>query len=226
MKKTPVHYSARYRDEFGEETTIIENDGDTLSVILREVTFTGSDFHDLHISENAPSSKRRLFNLSPDDALCGYLLDFDIPVWCTSQEGTSEAILHIHVELAKLGEDNHIVNEVLLLTIEYQEKMYKSDGKNLYSTFDEQLTALTSNLPDEIYLKVCWNCAFADYFPGGSGMFGNLACFRDIKDDYRKVKDKKTLMDLWDKYTDDVQEIDLCPEFEKRPPGIGGLNVG
>ncbi len=225
MKKTPISYSTNYRDEFGEETTTIFNDGETLSVILREVKFTGTDFHDLHILESTPLSKQNLFNLS-SNALCGYSFDCDIPVWCVSKEQTFEIILHAHIECGKPGKDNHILNEVLLLTIEYEGKVYQSDGKNLYSTFDEQLTILKSNLPDEIYLKICWNCAFADYFPGGSGMFGNLACFRDIKDDYRKVKDKKTLTDLWDKYTDDVQEIDLCNEFEKRQPGIGGLNVG
>jgi hypothetical protein len=37
-------YPARYKDRFGEETTTILNDGETLTMVVRDVRFRGNDF--------------------------------------------------------------------------------------------------------------------------------------------------------------------------------------
>jgi hypothetical protein len=70
-------------------------------------------------------------------------------------------------------------------------------------------------------MKCCFNCAFSDYSPAGSGIFGDMLCFRDNKEEYFKVKDKWDLFRIWETMTEHVQETYLCPEFEKRIPGTG-----
>jgi hypothetical protein len=233
-------YSAQYIDKFGTESISIFNDGKILKMTLRGIEFTGSNFHSFSISPVVDDAQRVLFNLFVDD-LCGYSIDCQIPVWLIDNEGGSQALLHAHIEYGepvdghtsfhyqdgtRLEINQQIDIETLKLEIEYQGKTYQSGGKNLYNSFDEQLSELRDSFPPDVYLKTCWNCAFSDYHPAGSGIFGDLACFRNTKSEYRQVKDKRALMYLWSQRAEDVQEVHLCPEFEKREPGVGGLYVG
>lgn len=235
-----VGYFTQYTDEFGTETTTIVNDGKIMSMTLREVEFAGYNFHAFRISSVADSSKRKLFNLFVDE-LCGYSIDCQIPIWLVSKNEELQTLLRAHIEYGKpledhsafgrqdrtnLGVSQYIDLEILKLEISYQGQTYESGGKKSYSTFDEQLAELRDSLPADVYLKTCWNCAFSDYLPSGSGYFGNLGCFRNVKNEYKQVKDKRALMLLWKNRAEDVQEIQLCPEFEKRHLGIGGLYVG
>jgi hypothetical protein len=108
-------------------------------------------------------------------------------------------------------------------------QLFSSQSPLIIGTMAEDYQADLANWitrSTELALNTCWNCAFADYNPIGSGSFGGLACFRNIKEAYRKVQNKRDLMNLWEKRTEYVQEIYLCPEFEKRQPGVGGLYVG
>lgn len=218
-----TQYPAIYRDEFGEETVTIENDGKTLSLVLRGREFKGKNFHSLGILDDL--KEYNSFNICLGD-LCGYSIDSNIPVWLISENREEQTQLHVHVEYGKCDAQNKTTCEVLQLTLVYQGQVYQSDGRNFEGTFDEQLTDLDDALPKEVYLKTCWNCIFSDYFISGSGMFGEMACFRNTKDEYLKVKSKMDLSGLWDRRAENVQEIHLCPEFRKRPLGVGGRYVG
>jgi hypothetical protein len=57
--------------------------------------------------------------------------------------------------------------------------------------------------------------------PSGHGLFGGLAGFRDNKAGYKVVQSERDLFGIWGTTTEFVQEIDLCPEFERRIPGTG-----
>lgn len=238
---TVITYLVKYEDEFDVESSIIINDGKNLRLTVRGVEFIGHNFHSFSISPTAEDSKRKLFNLFVGD-LCGYSLNCQIPVLCVSDDSIEiPAMLHAHIEYGKPADgrtcflksdgtefevNQQIDIEILELEIEFQGKLYISKGKNQYNSFDEQLAELRDTLPCGVYLKTCWNCAFSDYHPAGSGIFGDLACFRNVKGEYSQVKDKYSLMNLWDKRAENVQEVHLCPEFQKRQPGIGGFYVG
>lgn len=237
-----ISYPTIYHDEYGEETTTIYNDGNTLSMIVRGIKFSGHNFHSFNFPEGVDNSKRQLFNLFLDE-LCAYSLDCEIPIWLVNNSELSQVTLHVHVEYGRpveglgrtvvhlkngttVDDNRQIDTEVLQLALVYQSKSYQSGGKHLHNTFDEQLTELKAKLPEGLYLKICWNCAYSDYLPIGSGMLGGLGCFRNVKEEYKIVKDKRGLILLWDSRAEDVQEIHLCPEFERRQPGAGGLYVG
>ena len=235
-----IGYSAKYKDDFGSESVTISNDGKVLKMTLRDVEFTGYSFHSFSISSNIALPEKAMFHLLEDE-LCGYLIDCRIPVWLVSRNEISQTLLNAQIEYGKPVEghtsfhrqdgtvqeiNQQIDVEVLKLEIEYQGQTYKSSGKNLYNSFDEQLAELRDGFPDGLYLKTCWNCAFSDYHPVGSGIFGDLGCFRNTKSEYKRVKDKRALMLLWSQRADDVQEVHLCQDFEKRQPGEGGFYVG
>ena len=235
-------YQATYKDKFGEEITTIFNDGDSLKLTIRDVQFQGSSFELLTpILDQEPLPESFSLFL---DALCDFELDCEIPVQVSINEQQFQTILFVHFEIGQADgsrqltilrkkddgsilESNTALNrEVLQLKLQIDDKVYASSGQNLYATFDEQLIEIKSQLPDNIYLKSCWNCAYSDFLPTGSGQFGNLACFKNTKDEYKKVRNKKDLFQIWDQRAGFVQEIHVCPEFEKRQPGIGGLYVG
>lgn len=240
---TISRYPAIYRDKHGEERTTITNDGKYLRMTIRGIEFVGMSFDLFDPPANIDKSELEQFTFYLD-ALCAFEVDCDIPVHVVKADGVVDGNLHIHMELgepdinrpARVGrkkEDGTIVEaspsldkEILVLELTYQTYLFKSGGVNFYAAFDEQFTELKKQLPPDVYLKTCWNCAFSDYHPVGSGSFGGLGCFRNMKEEYQTVKDKYSLMHLWDKRAENVQEIFLCPEFEKRQPGVGGLYVG
>ncbi|MFN8462551.1 MAG: DUF6304 family protein [Anaerolineales bacterium] len=238
---TAITYLVKYEDEFGVGAATIVNDGKKLRLTVRGVEFISHNFHSFSISSTADDSKRKLFNLFIGD-LCGYSLNCQIPVLCVRGDGIEiPAMLHAHIEYGKPVDsrtrfhnsdgtefevNQQIDTEILELEIEFQGKLYISKGRNQYNSFDEQLAELRDVLPSGVYLKTCWNCAFSDYHPAGSGIFGDLACFRNLKAEYRQVKDKFALMHLWNQRAESVQEVHLCPEFEKRKSGNGGFYVG
>jgi hypothetical protein len=223
-----ITYPAQYTDEFGTEATIIINNGSSLKMTLRGVDFSGKDFHSFKI-QSTINDKNSKFNLFADE-LCGYFIDCQIPILIVHNDEESQALLYVYIEYGRPAEvvspvktnlENNlgIVVETMRLEIEYQGKTYSSSGENSYSTFDEQLTELKDVLPHNFYLKICWNCSLSDYHVfAGSGVFGNLGCFRYAKNEYREVKNKFDFVALWEKQAIKVQEIHLCPEFEKRKP--------
>ena len=236
-------YPAKFSDEFGDEKTTIYNDGKCLRMVVRDVEFIGSDFHGFDPVTGTDEAKLKQFNLFLGE-LCAYVLDCEIPILVISNDRIFEEKLHAHIEYGEpvetgkgttihrrdgsIVQDPHhqIRHEVLHFQLTFQGRLFKTSGKVRYASFDEQLTELQALLPPAVYLKICWNCAFSDYSPAGSGVFGNMACFRDCKAAYQAVKTKKELFEIWSKRAEDVQEIYLCSEFEKRPSGIGGLYMG
>lgn len=233
-----ITYSAQYTDEFGTESTAIINDGSSLKMTLRNVEFSGKDFHSFK-TQASTNDINSMFNLYASE-LCGYFIDCQIPVLIVSNNEESRVLLHAHIEYGKPVEISTPINqaktkletnqgidvETMRLEIEYQGKTYKSGGKNFYSTFDEQLTELRDEFPTDFYLKICWNCGLSDYHTfAGSGVFGNLGCFRNAKNEYRQAKNKFDFMALWEKQAIKVQEIHLCPKFEKRKPFADRFNV-
>jgi hypothetical protein len=233
----PLVYPTTYRAKSGEETTVIQNDGKTLRMSLRGVEFSGRSFHWFEPSEEYDESELESFTLFRGE-LCSYSLDCDIPVLVVDGTRAVQAVLCVHADYGEPVEglagtyvrskdgtvtkdSRQIDREVLQLTLAFDGESFTSGGKHLYHSFDEQLSEIKALFPKDVYLKTCWNCAFADYHPAGSGAFGRLACFRSLKDEYAQVRSKRDLFAVWDKRAEDVQEVHLCEEFEKRQPGTG-----
>jgi hypothetical protein len=70
-------------------------------------------------------------------------------------------------------------------------------------------------------MVACINCMYSDYSPYGHGLFGWMMCFRNIREEYRRVRGKADFWSVHDRYDRLVQETYLCPVFERRVPGTG-----
>ncbi|HJZ54297.1 MAG TPA: DUF6304 family protein [Gemmataceae bacterium] len=101
---------------------------------------------------------------------------------------------------------------------------YSSNGKSGW--FEDEMLDVQRKLLPGTFMKACINCAFSDYSPYGHGLFGNMICFRANKAGYLALPSgedfsKDAYFDVLRTVSETVQETHLCPEFERRKPGIG-----
>lgn len=213
-----LSYPATYRDTFGEEETYIHNDGRHLWMSIRGVLF-----HSKMLDDWTPINKRQRnifesFKMDRDESR-KFALTFHAPIHVISHLQIISADLCIQIELGEATERGLITYERVQLSLRIDEISYQSRGS--YGWFEDALNDLQVQLPKEVLIHTCINCAYSDYNPAGYGMFGCLACFRDCKDAYLSREGKAAFFDLKDAITELVQEIHICPEFEPRKPGTG-----
>jgi hypothetical protein len=213
-------YPAVYRDSLGAEIATIQNDGKRLTIIVRGVTFFGSDFDLLEAALPRDDPQLGSFTLHHGH-LCNCEIEWQMPVPLVSPAGTSPGRLHAHLKLGlpRPLPSSGIESEDLQLHLDFEGQTYSSCGRHGY--FEDELREIQNALPEGVYLQCCFNCAFSDYSPAGSGLFGDMLCFRDNKQAYLTVQDKYDLFRIWDTMTEMVQETYLCPEFERRVSGAG-----
>jgi hypothetical protein len=219
-----MYYPTAYSDDRGLESTMMYNDGKSLTIRIRDVKFMGCEFDSLEPVEKYSENNLKNFTLSAHDFLCNCTIECVIPVIISEgNDGESYGTLEMRLELGKPDERNAIDKEELYLAIIHQGKKY--DPKKCVGDFENGLLSLNELLPKPFYIKCCLTCMYSDYSPYGMGLFGSLACFRDVKEQYLELgKDgdvKRELLCFWDQMTEYVQEIHLCEQYKKRIPGTG-----
>ena len=211
-------YPATYRDRHGEVATSIRNNGKLLSMEVRSITFAGSDFDDLEAPEDVDVSGLSQFTMQLN-CLCFCVIEFQMPMPVVCGDGVVDATIYVWVELGRPTPNGGIDKQSVDLELRFGDNSLKSHGRS--GCFDDELLDIQKQLPHGTFMKACVNCAFSDYHPAGSGMFGCMACFRDNKEAYLSVKSKRDIFTIWDTMTEYVQETYVCPEFQRRQPGTG-----
>ena len=210
-------YPAIYADAYGPEQTSISNDGETLTVPIRGVPFTGTDFDALRPPADATAEQLRTFSLH-HGVLCACRIRCSIPV---PIGGRMETVGELAIELS-LGDPappRGLDREALRIALHYGGKAIA--GSSSGGWFEDELLSIQSQLPEGVFIKACINCQYSDYGPAGHGMFGGMMCFRNIKAEYVKVRTKRDFWAVHDRFDRWVQETYLCAQFERRKPGTG-----
>jgi hypothetical protein len=214
-----IHYPAVYRDKHGEEVTVIENNGRTLSMTVRGVTFAGEDFDSLEPIDSVNDTQLATFVLSHSNDLCDCEIKCDVPIMVVMNGRQTLITLHTHLLLGAPRPTGGIDREELSLSLNLGDQPITT--KESHGFYETALLEMRQNLPDSVYLKCCFTCAFSDYHPGGNGLFGDLACFRDNKEACLQAESKSDILQIWDTMTEWVQETYLCDEFEQSVQGTG-----
>lgn len=211
-----------YRDSAGTQALAISTDGRRLHARIRDVEFTGASF-DALLPPDQPPPEEAHFTLTGLGALCGCVLEWDIPMQVYDEGTVHRAALRCLLTLGGPdpagGPGPERVH--LGLALYFDGALYESGRAE--SDFAGALAEIQRQLPAGSYLKSCLSCAFSDYFPAaGPPFFGGLGCFRDAKDAYRTAEGEDGVRRLWDGGQDPVQETHRCPDFERRPDGARG----
>ena len=217
MKK--IIYPTKYTDKFGPVKTEIINDGKELSIKIRGVEFKDMDFDLLTPVSGTPSEKLTNFTLNNSKELCDFKLECDIPILIGKNSEVINGILKMDLVLGNPTPKGNVDHEDLKLELIFNDKKIESGGKSGW--FEDEMLDIQKKLPLGYFLKCCFGCLYSDYSVAGHGLFGNMMCYRNTKEEYLAVKNKIDYIDIMDKMTEDVQETHLCPEFKKRVPGTG-----
>lgn len=216
-------YPARYHDERGTEETLLYNDGKTLRMELRGVTFTGTMLDDFTpaLPDGDPALEAFTLNryLRKGRDLCGYTLEFEMQVPVASSVRVGAGVLEIRIELGHPTQRGGLDHEEIRLALRHGGQTYASSGCSGW--FEDELLEVQRSLPSGVYMRTCFNCAFSDYSVYGHGAFGKMLCFRNQKRAYLKAGTKDEYMDVMDSCEDLVQETYLCPDFRLRAPNTG-----
>lgn len=212
-----ARYPVTYSDANGSETTTLENDGETLRVILRGVELCGPDFDSLSPAGASPDDLRS-FTLN-QDCLCACRLECRIPVPVNDHGRLSEGTLVVTLVLGEPTPRGGLDREELRIVLEHDGR--KIAGPGTSGWFEDELLAIGAQLPEGVFIKACINCLYSDYSPYGHGLFGWMMCFRNLKEEYVKVTTKEEFWSVHGRQDRLVQETYVCPEFERRIPGTG-----
>lgn len=216
-------YPARYKDRSGEEWTAIQDDGGSLTMVVRGVRFRGRDFDGFEPEGVSDPAQLASFTFL-HGSLCFCVIKADIPVPVVTPTGAVDGQLTFELELGEPLPTGQMDRERLTLRLAVNGQTYLSDGK--LGWFEDEMLDVQRKLPPGTFMKACINCAFSDYSPYGHGLFGNMICFRANKAGYLALPsgadfEKDAYFDVMDTVSEMVQETHLCPEFERRQPGTG-----
>lgn len=213
-----MEWPLKYIDDNGIVETKIYSDGKNLRTRLRGVIFEGTDLDCLSPEKETESKLLECFTLS-DESLCNCRIEGVIDFFVQSGDTCHDGSLEVILELGKPEDRGFLDKEALNLTLSYNNKVISGSGNSGW--FEDELNEIQKQLPEGDYMKVCINCAYSDYSPYGHGTFGGMMCFKNVKEEYLKVKTKDEFWSVHDNFDKLVQETYYCDEFELRKPGTG-----
>ncbi len=211
-------YPTVFKDKLGTENTFIENDGETLRMTLRGVTFEDSEFDSFEPIEGTDQDSLTKFSLNKG-MLCDCSIECEIPVPIVNQGTEIQGVLRCEIKLGSPKNKGGLECEDVTLQLAYGNNSVSSSGTSGW--LEDELIEIQKQLPNGDFMKTCMNCLFSDYSPYGHGMFGNMMCFKNLKKEYLQVTSKEDFWEIHDRPDRFVQETFLCTEFEKRVPGTG-----
>lgn len=215
---SPQQYPAVFTDRWGQVETVIVNDGQEFSVVLRGILFAGRSPGDLEPA--GPLTDTAHHCDLHHGALCSYTIEWRMPIQVALSDAEPiTALLHARLVLGDPSPNGGIDREEVTLALHLPTGVVETTTP--HGWMEDALLNLQNQLPDGMRLRSCITCAFSDYNPAGNDFFGTMACFRDHKADYRAVSTKRDIFALWPSLTGLVQETYLCPDYEPRQPGTG-----
>ena len=211
-------YAGTYSDQYGSEEITVHNDGSELRIEIRGVYCIGGDFDDLKPDAALLPFMDRPLSVQAG-CLCSCVLSCTMPVLLQMNNEFQRVQLHMQLELGDPDARGAIDKAALTLRLSCGDQVYTYASEGAW--FEDALSALQEQLPDGAYLRVCFNCQYADYSPFGHGTFGSMMCFKNNIEQYEAVNSKADFMEIHEHYDRHVQETYLCDDFKRRVPGTG-----
>ncbi len=208
-------YPAVYRDAHGEEQTDIENDGQTLRMVVRGVDFISTPFGSFDDLKPLTKGEAALSSFIFDQfgSLIAATLHIEMPVLVVNGAEVATETLSVIIDLDGVGSRRVIGNAAdPRMTLTFHDKSFVSRGG--WGAFEGEMLQIQRQMLPGTYMKCCFNCAYSGYDPGGNGLWG-MYCHRNHKEEYLTANDKPLWFRLNAQSAEYVQEIHLCPEFER-----------
>lgn len=135
-----------------------------------------------------------------------------MPVTVANAGKSVSGEVQIQMEVGQPAEHGGL--DFIKLYMQLEIAAYKITSGLSIGWFDEHLAAIQTALPPGCLLEICQRFSFADYHPGGNGIFGDLLCFRQHKAAFAAIESKAVLLALIGVGGENVQETFHCDEFK------------
>ena len=208
-------YKAIYSDKFGEETTEISSDGSIMHMTLRGIVFKGVDFEGLNGEIDQSKFQYEEYKGGADLTNFRIIVTFPITIDHRQKVASERITFRITVGDQADIKSQDLINETVVLNASFGQ--FTSTDK--VEDFESALINIQNKLPKGTNIKACVSCKYSTYSPFGNVNFGDMTCFRNIKERLYKIEDKHSLLEVWEKASKErkifkVQEIFVCPEHE------------
>jgi hypothetical protein len=201
-------YPTTYNDNFGKEDSSFSSDGTSLKINIRNQTFVGQNFDSLELEVTGTETNFN-FCLNEYNSLTDCCFQIKIPI--KVRQNTEILSAGLNIEIA-LENSKHPTTKVFELAVG-KDSFDLQNGKENAMWFESQMIQLQKLLPQNTKINSCIFCAFSNYGVSGSDSFGTLHCFKGIKNEIVKVKNKSEYMDAAEKNGGLTQETFWCDEY-------------
>ena len=206
-----AEYPTTYTDTFGSEETVIINDGKTLRMTVRGVEYVSTELGGFNTFERVKAVEKGATSLAEREFLSAATLTAVMSIPVSGPESTVPTTLTAVIDLEGIKDMGDWPYDDVRLILDYDGHKYSSTGGD--GSFEEEMWQIQRSLPNDTFLKCCFNCTFAGYNIYGNGLWG-MYCHRNHKDEYLHVRAKCDIDRLTQTAAGMVQEIDLCLEFQ------------
>ncbi|MFC9325692.1 DUF6304 family protein [Kitasatospora sp. NPDC057015] len=200
----PLTAVATVTDRWGETQGTLENDGQLLRLEFRGNRYEGRSPDALELV-GAPARTAEPPETDRFNELRAYVLTWQTPV--DVRIGGEVEKLPMTVRFTSTGGD-HGVSLGLSLP--------EGDvGTERVGDLESALLDLRKGAREHgAAVQACATCSLSEYSPAGFGFMGDLACFRNTREEIRAARGKQDVFDLWEARAGLVQEIFSCSDFE------------
>ncbi len=239
-------YKGTYTDSAGEDPALIRFGATTIGFVTRGVAFMGGpDGYITDLPAGSPALAPFTFveNLAGTAGGAGevrrtlaeFKLCWGMPMGVVAHgreyPGEIRVVYHLldpgGVRNEPGGETvSRTITNLIDLTVFYS---YQRHSMTSSGDFEKVLKYLIAAMGSGVHLKACIACAYGDYPLSGHGCYGSMLCFRNMKDDYRRIADdpeanrEEYLSASHDERVLNTGELYVCPEFQPRPIPQGRL---
>lgn len=185
-------FPVTFEDARGSEAATVTYDDGWLTVTLRGVRFEGHDFDAL---EGPIVEGRFDYVASAAEPGVGDLTDFvltaELPI--RVRQGGKPSLMTLTAVIEVGHRERRFATR---LSLGLPTGPVGSDGAA--AGFEFGLVAIQRQLAPGCVLECCLSCRHAHYNPFGNADFGALTCFRAVKERTREIRDKTTLLTIWE----------------------------
>lgn len=206
-------YLVKYTDKFGSLKSEVISHGSNLRLELRNTIFEGREFESLETKETKGN-----FEFNSYNELTNFELEIEIPIIIGHLKNNFNGELILKLEKSIENKKDYgvelVIKEATFKTV-FGENLF---ARNMYN-FEYLMIDMQKTLPENYEIKTCISCKYSNYHPCGNSEFGDLVCFKNVKNKFEKIKDKSGLMNLWDEARENnqifnVNEIYECADHE------------
>jgi hypothetical protein len=207
-----MNIKTKYVDKVGTIIATTQYEKDEFILDIDGTKFTTDNFN---FFQWFSGNKQDRIKVDELNRLLNCSLIFNFPIAIFKNEVVCQSILEVEIQIGSEQEPNDCKILKQKLTLE----SYSIESN---SCVNIELEKLIKILPIFLKIRSCFTCASSDYGVYGNSFFGSMVCFKNVKEEYSKIKGKEELfIELLKKGEGFFDETYSCDDYKIRQKNTG-----